>query len=137
MNDTCALSSKLRAKFQDLGMRVEPGDDDLFIRASREQVLTKWALGGRSISYRASIRLDPAKKNADFREVIIEESWGLVPPHLWMEVSFIKKFFLSGHRVEQSPWGSGALSFEEIREAIRDLVVAEGWSFHLELARMP
>lgn len=137
MKDGRDLSSRLRTRFEDLGMRVESGSDDLFIWASKEPVSTKWALGGRSISYKASVRLNPVEKLADFREVIVEESWGLVPPRLWIEVAVVKKFFLSGRRVEQSPWGRGALSFEEIRESTRELVEADGWSFHLDVGRMP
>ena len=88
--------------------------------------------------YRMSLRLSEADHVANFREVVKERSWGLLPPTLTVEKTSMKGWERSGTHTEKPVGGGGGtVDFDKVREALKQAVAAGGWQFHLEGGRLP
>ena len=136
MIDKNALLAALKAQAKALGMSTIEENADGF-RAEQENILVKWLLGQRKVLYRMSVRLADADHTANFREMVKENSWGLLPPTLTVERTSINGWERSGTHEEHSLAGGGKVDYGKIREALKKVIGEAGWTFHLEGARVP
>jgi hypothetical protein len=135
LNESDLLSAlKARAKF--LGLTVEDESRDGF-KGEQESILVKWLLGQRKVAYKMSLRLSEGDHTANFREMVKEQSWGLLPPTLHVETTGIKGWERSGTVTEKSPAGGGKVDYARVREELKKTVTGAGWQFHLEGGRAP
>ena len=106
-------------------------------KAEIVSVVFKWMLGQRKITYKMSVNLDETDHTVKFREAVKESSWGLVPPTLTVEKTSTTGWERSGTHTEKTLGGGGKVDFSQVREALKQVVAAKGWSLHLEGGRMP
>lgn len=130
------LLTTLKSQAQSMGLHVVDESGDGF-RAEQENIVVKWLLGQRKVLYRLGIRLSEGDHVANFREMVREKSWGLLPPTLTIEKTSIRGTELSGTHEERSPVGGGKVDFGRAREAVKKMVGDAGWTFHLEAGRAP
>ncbi len=112
-------------------------DKDGGVAGEAEKILAKWWLGSRKVTYRMSCSFDDAARTVNFREVVLEKSWGMPPPTLSVEVTSTSGWTRSGSRTDTSLSGSGTVDYGQIRNAVEKAVTAAGWTFHLEGGRLP
>jgi hypothetical protein len=136
MIDKNALLAALKAQAKALGMSTIEESADGF-RAEQENILVKWLLGQRKVLYRMSVRLADAEHTANFREMVKENSWGLLPPTLTVETTSISGWERSGTHKERSLAGGGKVDYGKVREALKKVIGDAGWTFHLEGASVP
>ena len=136
MFDKNALLAALKAQATALGLKPLEENADGF-RAEQENILVKWFLGQRKVLYRMSLHLTDADHSANFRELVKENSWGLLPPTLTVETTSISGWERSGTHKERSLAGGGKVDFGKVREALKKTIADAGWTFHLEGARIP
>jgi hypothetical protein len=77
------MKAALKSILADAVLTVSESNDTL--SGTRESITSKWWLGGRKVTYRASCRLAEAERTVHFREVVVECSWGIPPPTLTVE----------------------------------------------------
>jgi len=136
MLDRTALLAALKAQIQALGLKVIEDNADGF-RAEQENILIKWLLGQRKALYRMAVKLSDADHTANFREMVKENSWGLLPPTLTIETTSIRGTQPSGTHEERSLAGGGKIDFGRVREGLKKTIADAGWAFHYEAARAP
>jgi hypothetical protein len=136
MLDRNALFASLKTQLQALGLKIIE-DKPESLRAEQENILVKWLLGQRKVQYRMAIRLADADHTANFRDMVKENSWGLLPPTLTIETTSIHGVERSGTHEERSLAGGGKVDFGKVREALKKTVADAGWSFHYEAAQTP
>lgn len=130
------LLANLKSHAAALGLHVtEEGSDAL--SAEVESIRAKWFLGGRKVSYKASCRLADAEHTVHFRDMVTERSWGIPPPTFSVETTTTKGWERSGSRTDRSVGGGGRIDYAQLRDTVKEAVVAAGWRFHLEGGRMP
>ena len=136
MIDKNVLLAALKAQAKALGLTTIDENAEGF-RAEQENILVKWLLGQRKVLYRMSVRLADADHTANYREMVKENSWGLLPPTLTVETTSISGWERSGTHEERSPAGGGKVDYGKVREALKKVIGDAGWTFHLEGARAP
>jgi hypothetical protein len=122
------------AASQGLATAAASGDT---LTGQHDAILAKWFLGGRKVVYRFSVQLDEATRQARFREVSSESSWGIPPPTLTIEKTSQSGSRVSATRTDKSVGGGGTLQYGRLREAIEQAVRDAGWQFTLEPGKMP
>ncbi len=131
------LLAKLKAEAKRLGLTLREESGEGF-KGDVESILIKWMLGKKTAVYRMSVRLAEADRIANFREVVKESSWGILPPTLTVEKTTTKGWERSGTHTEKPVGGGGGtVDFGQVREALKQTVAAGGWQFNLEGGRMP
>ena len=131
------LVAALKAKVQSLGLHVTEETADGF-KAEHENILVKWLLGQKKVLYRMSVRIAEPDHKADFREMVKERSWGLLPPTLTFEKTSQRGLEVSGtHEERAMVGGGGKVDFGRVREAFKKAVADAGWNFHYEAGRAP
>ena len=126
---------KAEAKRLGLTLRDESGEG---FKGDVESILIKWMLGQRKMVYKMSCVLSETDHAANFREVVKESSWGLLPPTLTVESTSTKGWERSGTHTEKPLGGKGGtVDFGKVREGLKQAVAAGGWQFHLDGGRMP
>lgn len=131
------LIPALKAKMQALGLKITEESPDGF-KAERENILIKWLLGQRKVLYRMSVRLAEQDHKANFREMVKERSWGLLPPTLTFEKTSQRGLEVSGtHEEHALTGGGGKVDFGKVREAFKKAVADAGWTFQYEAGRVP
>jgi hypothetical protein len=128
------MKAALKSILADAGLTVSESNDTL--SGTRESITSKWWLGGRKVTYRASCRLAEAERTVHFREVVVERSWGIPPPTLTVETTTTSGWKRSGTRTDVSTPGGGQVDYVRVREAIEKAVAAAGWTFHFEGGRL-
>jgi hypothetical protein len=136
MLDRNALLTALKTQIQALGLKVIEDKGDGF-RAEQENILVKWLLGQRKVLYRMAVRLADADHSANFRDMVKENSWGLLPPTLTIETTSLHGTERSGTHEERSLAGGGKVDFGKVREALKKSIADAGWAFHYEAGRVP
>ena len=127
----------LKTEAHRLGLNLHDESGDGF-KGDVESILVKWMLGKKTSTYKMALRLSEAEHVANFREVVSERSWGVLPPTLTIESTSTKRWERSGTHTEKTPGkGGGTVDFAAVREALKEVVAAGGWQFHLEGGRMP
>ena len=129
------LIAELRKQIAALGLNVL--EDNQELSGEAESIRAKWWFGGRKVSYRMSCRPRESDHTVDFREAVVERSWGLPPPTLSVETTSVSGWKRSGVRKDISVGGGGSLDFAEVRDAVEAATAAAGWRFHLVGGRMP
>ncbi len=84
-----------------------------------------------------ALRVSDPDHVVNFREMVKESSWGLLPPTITFETTSVRGWEKSGTHVERSPSGGGKVDFSQVREAVHRAIVEAGWTFHLEGGRAP
>jgi hypothetical protein len=131
------LAAALKAKVQSLGLRVTEENADGF-KAEQENILIKWLLGQKKVLYRMSVRFAEPEHQTDFREMVKERSWGLLPPTFTVEKTSQRGVELSGtHEEHAMVGGGGKVDFGKVREALKKAIADAGWGFHYEAGRAP
>jgi hypothetical protein len=130
------LLASLRAQAMTFGLiPFEQGGDTLI--GEMDSIRSKWFLGGRKVSYRMSCRLDESACIVFFRESVSEQSWGLPPPTLTVEITTIKGWRRSGQREDRSVGGGGTIDYARVRDVLGKIANGAGWQFQLEGGRIP
>lgn len=135
MTPASLLSSQLRDAATALGLSAESPSPTV-LRASQDGIISKWILGGRKASYRASCVLDDASHTAAFREVLTESSWGVPPPALTVEstsqhgTTVTKSVRITGPGGGKVDLGTARVEFERV-------VTDAGWAFRFETGKYP
>ena len=131
------ILANLKAAAKRLGLNLRDESSEGF-KGDVESIQIKWLLGQKKMVYQMSIRLAETDRVANFREVVKERSWGLLPPTLTVEKTSVKGWERSGTHTEKPlGGGGGTVDFDKVREALKQVVAAGGWQFHLEGGRMP
>lgn len=130
------LLAELRKQISALGLNVLD-DSQEGLTGEAESIRAKWWLGGRKVSYRMSCRPKESEHTVDFREAVIERSWGIPPPTLSVETTSVSGWKRSGTRKDISIGGGGSIDFAKVRNAVEAATAAAGWNFHLVGGRMP
>jgi hypothetical protein len=126
------MLAKLKAEAKRLGLTLREESGEGF-KGDVESILIKWMLGKKTAVYRMSVRLAEADRTANFREVVKESSWGILPPTLTVEKTTTKGWERSGTHTEKPVGGGGGtVDFGQVREALKQAVAAGGWKFNLE-----
>lgn len=135
MTPVASLVSLLRETASAFGLTFETPSPTL-VRAAQDAVISKWMLGGRKASYRASCMLDEATQVATFREILTESSWGVPPPAITVETTS-----QSGTTVNKSVKvtgpGGGKVDLGAARAAFERTVTTAGWKFVFESGKSP
>ncbi|MDO9297829.1 hypothetical protein [Bradyrhizobium sp.] len=130
------LLAALKARLGALGLTVH--EDGQGLTGEAQPIRSKWWLGARTVNYRMSCRPSQADRTVQFREAVIESSWGLPPPTATVEKTNLTGSKLSGQRNDVSAeGGGGTIDYARIRNAVEQAVVAAGWKFHLQGGRLP
>lgn len=130
------LRDELGKQATNLGLKVHDGAGHE-LAGEAESIRAKWWFGGRKVNYKMSCRLSEADRTVNFREAVVERSWGIPPPTLTVEKTTVSGWQRSGERSDVSVGGGGALDYARMREAAEKTATAAGWLFHLEGGRMP
>ena len=126
------MLASLKAEAKRLGLTLREESAEGF-KGDVESILIKWMLGKKTAVYRMSVRLAEADHVANFREMVKESSFGLLPPTLTVESTSTKGWERSGTRTEKPVGGGGGtVDFGQVREALKQTIVAGGWQFNLE-----
>lgn len=136
MLDRNALLTVLKDRIGKLGLTVVDETADGF-RAEQQNILVKWFLGQRKVIYRMAVKLSEPAHEANFREMVKESSWGLLPPTITVQTTSLRGVERSGTHAEYSPAGGGKVDFAAVREDLKKLIADAGWTFHLEALRAP
>ena len=130
------LLAALKARLGALGLTVHA--DGQGLTGEAQPIRSKWWFGARTVNYRMSCRPSQADRTVQFREAVIESSWGLPPPTATVEKTNVSGWKLSGERNDVSAeGGGGTVDYARIRNAVEQVVVAAGWKFHLQGGRLP
>ena len=130
------LLAALKARLGALGLTVHA--DGQGLTGEAQPIRSKWWFGARTVNYRMSCRPSQADQTVQFREAVIESSWGLPPPTATVEKTNVSGWKLSGQRNDVSAeGGGGTVDYARIRNAVEQVVVAAGWKFHLQGGRLP
>jgi hypothetical protein len=135
MTPVASLVSLLRETASTFGLTFETPSPTL-VRAAQDAVISKWMLGGRKASYRASCMLDEATQVATFREVLSESSWGVPPPAITIETTSQKGATVNKSVKVTGP-GGGKIDLGAARDAFAHTVTAAGWRFMFESGKSP
>ncbi len=135
MTPAAALSSQLREIASTSGLSCDVPSPAL-IRASQDGIVSKWFLGGRKASYRASCALDEATQVVAFREILTESTWGVPPPAITVETTSQKGTTVN-KSVKISGPGGGKVDLGSARAAFERAVTAAGWRFVFESGKSP
>ena len=131
------LKATLKEQLSALGLNVHDEAAGT-LTADVESIAAKWWLGSRKVTYRLSCRLSEPEHVVNFREAVVERSWGLPPPTLTVETTSTSGWKRSGTREDKSAFGQGGkLDYARVREAVEKTVAAGGWTFRFEGGRMP
>lgn len=137
MLDQTELLSKLKAQALASGLTVDDERGDGF-SAGKTSILVKWALGQRKAVYKSSCRLTEGDHTVHFREMVKENSWGLLPPSFTVEKTSTSGWQRSGTLSVTAPGaGGGTVDYGAFRQALQLAVGNTGWRFQLEGGRAP
>ena len=129
------LLAALRTRFAALGVTVREDGDGLSGEA--KAILSKWWLGGRTVTYRMLCRFSDVEHALLFREAVAEKSWGLPPPTASVDRQTVAGWRLSGERTDRTPGGGGTINYGRVRQSVEQETTAAGWKFKLEGGRWP
>jgi hypothetical protein len=135
MTPAASLVSLLRETASSFGLTFETPSPTL-VRAAQDAVVSKWMLGGRKASYRASCMLDEATQVAAFREVLTESSWGVPPPAITIATTSQKGAAVRKSVTVTGP-GGGKVDLGAARDAFERAVTTAGWRFAFESGKLP
>jgi hypothetical protein len=130
------LRAELGKQAASLGIKLRDGQDH-DLTGEVEAIQAKWWFGGRKVNYKMSCHLSEADQTVNFREAVVERSWGIPPPTLSVEKTTVSGWKRSGARSDVSLGGGGSLDYARMRETAEKTATAAGWKFHLEGGRMP
>jgi hypothetical protein len=130
------LIAELQKQTATAGLNVR-ADAQHGLMGEAEQIRAKWWFGGRKVTYRMSCRLTESDHTVNFREAVVERSWGIPPPTLSVETTSVSGWKRSGERRDVSVGGGGALDYAKVRNAVESASTAAGWKFHFEGGRLP
>lgn len=130
------LTAELQRQAAAAGLTLR-ADAPHALSGEAESIRAKWWFGGRKVAYRMSCGLAEADHTVQFREAVLERSWGIPPPTLTVETTTVSGWKRSGTRRDLSVGGGGALDYAKVRNAIEAATVAAGWTFHLDGGRLP
>jgi len=131
------ILNNLKTEAKHLGLTLHDESGEGF-KGDVESILIKWMLGQRKMVYKMSCVLSEPDHIANFREVVKESSWGLLPPTLTVESTSTKGWERSGTHTEKPLGGKGGtVDFGKVRESLKQTVAAGGWQFHLDGGKLP
>ena len=127
----------LKSRAQALGLTVTEANADGF-KAEQQDILVKWPLGQRKVVYSMSVRAAEPDHTANFREMVKEKSWGLLPPTLSVTTTTQRGLEVSGTHTEKALMGGGGkVDFGKVRDSLKQAIADSGWTFHYEAGRAP
>lgn len=103
------------------------------IAAEREEILSKWMLGKRSVRIKLELQFDEPNKKLVFREVAVEKSSGLAPPTFSVSTTTQSGTKFSEHRIDVGVGGGGVMEYGKARQFVEQQCASEGWVFKLEI----
>ena len=103
------------------------------LTAEREEILSKWMLGKRSVKLELELQFDGQSKTLVFREKAVEKSSGLAPPTFSVSTSTQRGIKVSEHRTDVSVGGGGTMDYGKARDWVEQQCVNDGWAFKLEI----
>lgn len=103
------------------------------VSGDKKVTLAKWALGVRKAKASFSARFSESDKTVYYSETVSESAIG-VPPIQFITRTFSQKGAERSEKLEASgPHGSGAASYGEMREAVKQMAANAGWEFKLKI----
>lgn len=130
------LLARLRAVGSAQGITPQE-EGDSGIRGQKEAIKAKWFLGGNKSVYTFSCRLDEATHTVNFRESILEKSWGIAPPSFKVQTYSQSGTTVTSSERQKSVGGGGVQEMGPMREACARAVIQAGWQFKHEPMRVP
>ncbi len=125
------LQNSLMQKLSSAGWTVR--SDGSQISAEREEILSKWMLGKRSVKLQLGLAFDEPNKTLTFLEVMVEKSSGLPPPNLSMTTTSQNSKKVTERRTDISVGGGGTLDYGNARQWIERECGNEGWTFKIKI----
>lgn len=102
------------------------------LTAEREEILSKWLLGKRSVKLKLDIIFDETSRTLTFRETAIEQSSGMPPPVFSMSVTTQKGAKVNERRTDTGI-GGGTINYGSARQWVEQQCRNEGWTFRLSV----
>lgn len=130
------LLARLRAVGSAQGITPQE-DGENGIRGQKEAIKAKWFLGGNKSVYTFSCRLDEATHTVNFRESILDRSWGIAPPTFKVQSYSQSGTTVTSSESQKSVGGGGVQEMGPMREACARAVIQAGWQFKHEPMRVP
>ncbi len=125
-----SLQNSLMQELTDAGWMVHGGGSGL--SAEREEILSKWMLGQRSLKLKLELKFDEANRTLVFREIAMEQCRGLPPPTLSVSTTTQSGTKVSENRKDISLGGGGTMEYGKARQWLEQRCASEGWSFVLK-----
>lgn len=125
------LQNSLMQKLSASGWLVR--SDGNSISAEREEILSKWMLGKRSVKLKLELQFDEPNKTLVLREIAVEKSSGLAPPTFSVSTSTQSGTKVSEHRTDVGVGGGGTMDYGKARQWIEQQCGSEGWVFKLKI----
>lgn len=110
------------------GGRVSSRDTHA-LSATLTAIVSKWFLGGRTVSDSVTCRLVPESHEVHLRETATETSWGMPPPTFTVETRVQSGSRVTSTRSDASVGGGGRLEFGRFRDAVAQATRDAGWTF--------